>query len=255
MEQPHDHIVHGMDWGAGEQLKDFELSNYRRYQFNLIADHIGRDVLEIGAGDRSFTNQIVRNAPQVERIVSIEPSATLKETYAEKYALPDFVTITGEDLFDLTPDTHGLFDTIILVHVLEHIEKDRAALDHVWSLLAPGGKVLIEVPALPWLFSVHDRMLGHYRRYNKRNFRAMVDDSKYTVRDLWFQDAIGVLGSFIFFKLRKIELKSDQGVELVTKQGAVYDRYVIPFESFYERFVRLPFGLSLTGVLEKRSPS
>jgi len=244
-----DDIVHGMDWAAN--LKDFELSNYRKYQFDLISKHIGKDILEVGSGDRSFTNQLVRNVKDIEKIVSIEPSDTLLELYKDKYKLPAYVTVTGENLFDLTPDTYGLFDTIIFIHVLEHIEHDREALTHIHSLLKPGGKVLIEVPALQSLFSVHDTMLGHYRRYNKTNFKAMVDPNLYSTKKLWYQDAIGMIGSFVFFKLKKIELKSDKGIDLVKNQGGVYDKYIIPFESFYEKFIRLPFGLSLTGILEK----
>jgi len=246
-----DNIVHGMDWGANE-LKDFELSNYRKYQFDLIGKYIGKNILEVGSGDRSFTNQIIKNTLGIERIISIEPSQTLLEIYSDKYKLPDYVTVTNDNLFDLTPDSYGLFDTIILVHVLEHIENDREALTHLHTLLKPNGKVLIEVPAMQPLFSVHDKMLGHYRRYNRTNFKAMVNSDLFSTTKLWYQDAIGMIGSFIFFKIKKIELKSNKGVNLVKNQGKLYDKYVIPFEKFYERYIRLPFGLSLTGVLEKK---
>ncbi len=247
-----DNIVHGMDWGADEELRDFELSNYRKYQFDLIGKHIGKNILEVGAGDRSFTNQIVKNCPGFERIVSIEPSETLLELYRDKYKLPSNVIVTSDNLFELTPESYGLFDTIIFIHVLEHVEKDREAVDHMYKLLKPGGKILIEVPAMQSLFSVHDKMLGHYRRYNKKNFRAMVNENLYTIKKLWFQDAIGMVGSFIFFKLKKVELKSDEGVDLVKNQGKFYDKYLIPIEKFYERFITLPFGLSITGILEKK---
>jgi SAM-dependent methyltransferase len=246
-----DDIVHGMDWLSGD-LKDFELSNYRKYQYDLIAPYLGKQILEVGAGDRSFTCQIVKNHPRFDKIVSIEPSETLFELHKDKYNLPNNVIVTGENLFDLTPETHGLFDTIILVHVLEHIEKDRDAVSHLHSLLLPHGRVLIEVPAMQFLFSVHDTMLGHYRRYNKSNFRDMVNTDLFTIEKLWFQDAIGILGSFFFFKMKKIELKSNEGAELVKNQGKIYDKYVIPFEKFYEQLITLPFGLSLTGILIKK---
>jgi hypothetical protein len=69
---------------------------------------------------------------------------------------------------------------------------------------------------------------------------------------MWYQDAIGVFGSLFFFKIRKIKLKSAEGVDLAKNQGGIYDKYVIPFESAYEKFVRLPFGLSLTCILERK---
>jgi SAM-dependent methyltransferase len=246
-----DKYVHGMDWGAG--LESFKLSNYRKYQFNLINKYIGKNILEVGSGDRSFTSQIVRDVRDIERLVSIEPSVALFELYKDKYLLPASVSVECIDLFDVTEASHGLFDTIILIHVLEHIEKDREALSHLHTLLRPNGRILIEVPAMPSLFSVHDRMLGHFKRYNKRNFREAVDDSLFSIIDLWFQDQIGMVGSFFYFKLKKIELKSQQGVDLVVKRGALYDKYLIPLESFYDKFLRFPFGLSLTGILQKRN--
>lgn len=184
---PKDEIAHGMDWM--ESLDNFELSNYRKYQFDLIGAHIGKEILEVGSGDRSFTNLLVKNVAHLKRIVSIEPSQTLMDAYAGKYRHPDSVLLTSDNLFDLTPDIYGLFDTGILIHVLEQIEQDKPALTHLHKLLKSGGKILIEVSAMQSLFSVHDKMLGHYRSYNKVNFKSMVDPELYRINDLWYQDA------------------------------------------------------------------
>jgi len=220
-----DKIVHDMDWGGNDELINFELSNYRKYQFELISKYIGKNILEVGAGDRGFTNQIVKNISNIDRLISIEPSPTLKKIYENKYKLPDFVKTTEDNLFDLKPETYGLFDTIILIHVLEHVEQDREAVSHLHSLLAPGGKILIEVPAIQSLFSQHDIMIGHYRRYNKINFKQMVDNKLFEIKKLWYQDAIGMIGSLIFFKLKKVKLKSDEGINLVKNQGKFYDKF------------------------------
>ena len=158
-----DQYVHGMDWLSGE-LEEFELSNYRKYQYDLIAKHLGKNILEIGSGNRSFTNQVLKHSRQFDRIISIEPSVTLFSLHENKFKFPDNISFHMMDLFNMTKDTFGLFDTAIFIHVLEHIEKDREALNKVHELLLPKGNVLIEVPALPFLFSVHDEMLGHYRR-------------------------------------------------------------------------------------------
>ena len=251
MENSQDTYVHGMDWMKGE-LSDFELSNYRKYQFDLIGKYIGKQILEVGSGDRSFTAQITRHCKNIEKLVSIEPSQTLLDLYKDKYKFPDHISFNRIDVFDLTPKEFGLFDTAIFVHVLEHIENDRDALNHTFDLLLPGGLVLIEVPALPALFSVHDEMLGHYRRYNKRSLLSIIDTDRYVVRDLWYQDMIGILGSIYYFKLRKIQLQSAAGVELAKNQGQIYDRFLIPLQKGIEKFLRFPVGLSLTAVLERR---
>ena len=110
---------------------------------------------------------------------------------------------------------------------------------------------MIEVPALPWLFSIHDEMLGHYRRYNKPLLRSIIDNKMFINVKMWYQDPIGVFGSLYYFKFNKIKLKSDDGHKLVLKQGTFYDKYIIPFEKNLEKFVTFPFGLSLSVVLKK----
>jgi trans-aconitate methyltransferase len=58
-----------------------------------------------------------------------------------------------------------LFDIALLMDVLEHVADDEALLRDVTSHLAPSGKIFITVPAFSWLWSAHDRFLGHHRRY------------------------------------------------------------------------------------------
>lgn len=246
-----DKYVHGMDWGQGE-ISLSDLTNYRQYQYDLVTKFVGKQILEVGSGSRGFTQQILKQNNQLDKLVSIEPSLELHNLYKDKYPFPDFVQSKCVDIFDLTKADFGTFDTIFYIHVLEHIEKDREALDHTYDLLSDGGHVLIEVPALQFLFSDHDRMLGHYRRYNKSMLKNIVDTNKYELVKLWYQDPIGVFGSLFFFKFKKIKLKSDQGRDLVSKQGGIYDKYVIPFEKQLEKLITFPFGLSLTAVLKKK---
>ncbi|MEO1700940.1 MAG: methyltransferase domain-containing protein [Pseudomonadota bacterium] len=249
-----DNYAFGMDWG-GDEVSIGSLTNYRKYQYNLVAKHIGRNVLEVGSGaSRSFTRLVVDNMPELERMLSIEPSQVLWDRYSKlgNHGFPDNVTFDSKDLFDLDVSETKPFDTVLFIHVLEHIEKDRDAINHTHTLLEDGGRVLIEVPALPFLFSVHDEMLGHYRRYNKAMLRKAIDPDLYEIEDMWYNDFVGVLGSLYFFKFRKVKLKSQQGVGAIQREGKIYDRYLIPIQERIEKFVRPPIGLSLNAVLRKK---
>ncbi len=148
---------------------------------------------------------------------------------------------------------YGGFDTIFFIHVLEHIFKDREALDKSYELLEPGGHILIEVPALEFLFSEHDKLLGHHRRYTKKSLKNIIDKDKFTIKKIWYQDIIGILGSLYYFKIKRILLDTEHGVGLVKNQGKLYDKYIIPFQGFMEKFIRFPLGLSLTAILQKKS--
>ena len=60
------------------------------------------------------------------------------------------------------------FDTVIYVSVLEHIADDLREFKLAKDVLTPGGKILIFVPALPFLYSPIDANTGHIRRYTKK---------------------------------------------------------------------------------------
>src|ERR1700682_4138587 len=68
-----------------------------------------------------------------------------------------------------------LFDLILMMDVLEHIEDDATILNETARHLAPGGHIFITVPAFQWMFSAHDRFLGHYRRYTEHSLCALIN--------------------------------------------------------------------------------
>jgi SAM-dependent methyltransferase len=69
------------------------------------------------------------------------------------------------------------FDLLVAMDVLEHVEDDHAALRFWARRLRSGGRIFLMVPALPGLFSEHDRFLGHFRRYTRRTLLAAAADA------------------------------------------------------------------------------
>jgi SAM-dependent methyltransferase len=61
------------------------------------------------------------------------------------------------------------FDLICLFDVLEHIEEDELSLAKLKQLLKPGGRLLMTVPAYPWMWGPHDVHVHHKRRYTRRS--------------------------------------------------------------------------------------
>jgi len=252
-DQTEDVYANDMDWG-GEGVSIGSLTNYRQYQYDLVGDHMGTNILEVGSGaSRSFTKLIIENNQNLERILSIEPSVILMEAFDSKseYKFPEMAEFRNCDVFDLDPKETGEFDTVIFIHVLEHIKEDRQALDHVHQFLEPGGKVLIEVPAIQALFSVHDEILGHHRRYSKKTLRKAINTDKYKIKRMWYNDFVGVLGSLYYFKIKKMKLKEKDGEKAFKSSGALYDKYLIPMQKTVEKVITPPIGLSLNVILEK----
>ena len=80
--------------------------------------------------------------------------------------------VSSAPLPELEGIADGSYDLIALLDVLEHVEGDRAALASIAAKLAPGGRILVTVPAYQWMWSAHDVAHHHKRRYSRRTLRA-----------------------------------------------------------------------------------
>ena len=72
------------------------------------------------------------------------------------------------------PFADGVFDVVGAFDVLEHCEPEDVAVREIARVLAPGGRLLMSVPAYTWAWSDFDDANGHHRRYTrKRAERAL----------------------------------------------------------------------------------
>jgi 2-polyprenyl-3-methyl-5-hydroxy-6-metoxy-1,4-benzoquinol methylase len=133
----------------------------------------GMTLFNVGCGSGEY-NEVA--AEMGLRVIACEPDATAFEmARGRALAFRDGACeVRRCGLFEL--GVHGERADFIVAHdVLEHIEDDRAAADHLASLLCPHGRLVLSVPSVPWLFGQHDVRLGHFRRYSATSLRAVVE--------------------------------------------------------------------------------
>ena len=123
-------------------------------------------ILEIGCGTG-------HNLPMLQRFgavdaIEIDPAA--REMASRRLGKP----VMASPLPALEGVEDGAYDMVAILDVLEHIEADREALLGIARKLRPGGRILITVPAHPWMWSAHDVVNHHKRRYTRRTLRAVV---------------------------------------------------------------------------------
>jgi SAM-dependent methyltransferase len=91
----------------------------------------------------------------------------------------------------LTGVEDGAYDLVAILDVLEHVEEDRAALESMAAKLKPGGKILITVPAHPWMWSAHDEVNHHKRRYTRKTLKKVIGEAGLQVEMLsWFNSLL-----------------------------------------------------------------
>ena len=84
------------------------------------------------------------------------------------------------------------YDLVGAFDVIEHIDDDRAALASIASRLKPRGRLVITVPAHRWMWSAHDVVNHHKRRYSKRALTQLIEGSPLRL------DRIGYFNSLLF---------------------------------------------------------
>jgi hypothetical protein len=132
--------------------------------------------------------------------------------------------------------------------VIEHIEEDDAALASIAAKLKPGGTFVMTVPAHQWMWSAHDVVNHHKRRYSKRALKRLVDASPLQL------ERIGYFNSLLFplavaeRAASKLRGKGDADVKLPPAPLNFALEKVFAAERYLVGRLPLPPGLSLFAV-------
>ncbi len=145
------------------------------------------------------------------------------------------------------------FDIICLFDVLEHIEEDDLSLQTIYKYLKKGGKVIITVPAFMFLWSNHDVLSHHKRRYSKSKINNMLRYTGFTVNySSYFNSLlfpiiliIRLLEKLINSNIRKNDLRQENKIiNYVFKK-------IFSIESILLPSISLPIGVSIISIGKK----
>lgn len=151
---------------------------------------------------------------------------------------------------DNVPYTHASYELICMLDVLEHIEADALALQSAAQLLKPTGRLLITVPAYPWLWSSHDEAHHHHRRYTRHTLSKVAELAGLRVERIGYFNSLlfpAILTARLLAKLTGRTPASDAAqppppINWVLKHIFQIERHIVPFRLF-------PFGTSVLAVL------
>ena len=215
-------------------------TNYLSWIIDLVRPHLRPPILDFGAGHGTVTECLAAFGPVTALDASPRCLAVLKER------------LGGRDGVDIVGSVEALdgrrYGSIVLINVLEHIEDDVSILRELRDLLAPGGRVVLFVPAHRLLYSRFDRMIGHFRRYDRSTLRATIGAAGLEPEVLRFVNPVGAVGWLVVAKLLG---------RVPTSPGAIrfFDRRAVPVLRRLDRWLRLPFGQSIVCVARVAAPA
>jgi SAM-dependent methyltransferase len=200
-------------------------------------------ILEIGCGPGGNLSMLA----DYGEVYAIE----LDDYAREQARMKSQVDVLPGSLPHNIPFKANSFDLVCLFDVLEHVEQDKESLEAIKEYLLPGGKLIMTIPAYQWLYSTHDKILHHHRRYSRKGITKLLDNCNYQIIRMSFYNTILFP---VLLIARLIDLFTDNNKSTGSDTPAPWLNRILynlfRFEKYILRYVKLPYGATMLFVLE-----
>ncbi len=150
------------------------------------------------------------------------------------------------------PFPDGSFDFAVSLDVIEHLEDDLAALTELRRTIAPGGALLVTVPAYQWLWSGHDEINHHHRRYSRRGLQRVAEAAGWRQERTTYFNSLLLPAAIVLRLLDRLSRKpTESSLDLWVPPEPlnwVLERPLTIEAALIKRGGRIPAGLSLLAV-------
>lgn len=196
-------------------------------------------VVEVGCGTGGNLQALGRLFDGVE-VLGVEPVESAVAVSRSR----DCQVVFGS--FEHLPAEDASADMLVALDVIEHLEDDVAGLTEARRVLRTGGRLLLTVPAMPFLWGPHDEANAHWRRYTRPTLVTAVERAGFSVdRVTYFNTFLLPLGVVERTITRLLKLKWTPGVNLPSRPVNAVMRAVFGAEVPFLRRGTLPLGMSL----------
>jgi SAM-dependent methyltransferase len=200
-------------------------------------------ILEIGCGTGHNLEMIGRYGA----LEAVELDDDARALASKRLGRP----VRAGKLPDIADEIGRTFDLVTLLDVLEHIPDDREALAAIVRLMKPGGKLLLTVPANPWMWSAHDTVHHHHRRYRKREIAALAREAGLEI------DLLSLFNSLLYPPIAAVRLlgqwrgKEESDDRMPPAPVNALLSTVFGMEAALVGRVPFPVGVSLVAILRR----
>lgn len=205
---------------------------------------------EIGAGTGGNL-RMLSNFGEIDAVEMDERA--LEFAVAKSAVIQRVVTVQRGWLPDNIP-LPDQYDCVLALDVIEHVEQDQAAINTLLRLVRPSGYLVLTVPAYQWLWSPHDEVNHHYRRYTVRRVKSLFQGSDVKFIKVGYFNTLLfpiALVRRIFQRLTGGNENPQADLELPGKLTNRLLNFVFKLESKWAGVMTMPFGLSVITMVQK----
>ncbi len=233
-----------------DEEKHFWFKNRRNIIKSIFERYVGKNetIIEIGAGTGFIASEIYKNGYNI----------AVGDIY--KHGLKYIKNFGIKNLFQfdlMNPPFKEHFDVVCLFDVLEHIEDDSLAIKNIHRILKTNGKIIVTIPAHMWLWSRHDAISYHKRRYEIKKIKNLFVENKFD-----FLVAKSFFVTILPFLYLRHLIKRDNQSPVTDEEIKKYKISINPiinfvldkisfFESILFNILSPPFGSSIIAVGRK----
>ena len=220
-----------------EATEKFDNANFHiNYCLFFIKKFLKGDILEVGAGCGSFTRNYINN--KINNLILTDLDKNNVKKLKKKFKQNSKIKIYNKKI-----EGGKKFDTILYLHVLEHIKNDKQEIKFAIKKLKKNGTLIIMVPAHQKIYSNLDKAVGHFRRYEisffKKNFKSL------RTINLRFLDSMG----YLLYYLNKIFFKEE--VYPSNFKIFIWDKIFTPITMLFDFLFRYKFGKCILAIYKK----
>ena len=149
-----------------------------------------------------------------------------------------------EDLFECNEEVDAVFSS----NVFEHIENDKEIMKRIYNKLEINGLMAVYLPAFNILHSDLDKLVGHYRRYSRKDLIIKLRDCGFIIEKCFYCDCIGFFASLV---IKIVGYNSDKGIGS-SKSLIFYDNIIFPISKMLDNLgLKYLFGKNIFVIARK----
>ena len=212
---------------------------YNRWTQYKFCKYLSGQILEIGCGIGNFSKYLLKYGKLTAMDINKD---YIKEA---KKKVDGQADVGFGDIEDGKYFFGGrIFDTVVCLNVLEHIKDDAKVLKNIYKLLAPGGILILLVPAHPFLYTIIDESIGHFRRYDREKLKKMLKISGFEISKIRNLNFIGSIGWYMAGRLFKDRQVSESKIKIFNLISPIF----LLLEDIFEP----PIGTSILVIARKK---
>lgn len=217
-----------------------DATNYISWLLGAFGENLRAPILEIGVGHGSYAHLLRERGPYMGVDIDDDSVSLARQRFPDlRFEQADITTSEFVERFS----SEGI-RTVVCLNVVEHIPDHQTAVSNLARILAPGGRLLLIVPALPALFNDLDRLAGHLRRYRRRDVRGLLTAAGLHAERVDYFNPVGGAGWWV----NRLMTHRSLNDTAVNAQIALFDKWAIPLSRSVDPLTRRFFGQSVIAI-------